>query len=97
MNYNCLSHKVSGDAINVYQLNKNQGLIKFKLIKLFNSLLSAERRLEPMQVLINYMNERYIRPSELFRIMDKDVDAMMTEEEFIQRLKVGSNALQIQK
>lgn len=47
-------------------------------------------------MLINYMNERYIRPSELFRIMDKDVDAMMTEDEFIQRLKVGSNALQTQ-
>ncbi len=42
-----------------------------------------------MQVLINYMNKREIRPSELFRIMDKDVDATMTEEEFIQRLKVG--------
>ena len=48
----------------------------------------TERRLEPMQVLINYMNERGLRPNELFRIMDKDVDSNMTVEEFMKRLKV---------
>ena len=48
----------------------------------------SDKRITPMQRVIGYMKKRGLRPTELFRSMDKQVANKITHQEMIVRLKV---------
>ena len=47
-----------------------------------------EKRVDPMQRVIDYMRERELRPTELFRSFDKAVGNKLSHKDFIERIKV---------
>ena len=49
-----------------------------------------EKRVDPMQRVIDYMRERELRPTELFRSFDKAVGNKMSHIAFIDRLKASN-------
>ena len=48
----------------------------------------AERKIHPMQKIINYMYEKEMRPLELLRSFDKEGNFLVSEDDFIARLNV---------
>lgn len=49
----------------------------------------VDRKIHPMQKIINYMYEKEMRPLELLRSFDKEGNFVVTEDDFIERLKVS--------
>ena len=45
--------------------------------------------MEPMQRVINYMKDREIRPTELFRTFDKSVANKLSRHELVSRLRTS--------
>ena len=48
-----------------------------------------DRKLDPMSKIIQYMKDRSLRPTELFRSFDKQVGNSITNDEFVFRLQVS--------
>ena len=61
-------------------------------VKLKNPYFT-DRRIEPMQKVINYMKERQLRPTELFRSFDKNVANKLNNQQLIERIKVSGSYL----
>ena len=67
-------------------------LIRYFIIEiLFLKGLRLERKIDPMQRVIDYMRERELRPTELFRSFDKAVGNKLTHQEFIERIKARTH------
>ena len=50
--------------------------------------MRKEKRVTPLQKVMNFMKEREYRTSELFRMLDRDVTMKLTVDELAARLKV---------
>lgn len=55
---------------------------------LVHVLLSLAIRGDPLQLLINFLNDRGIRLVDLFRTFDKDKEGQVSKDHFISGLKV---------
>ena len=52
-------------------------------------MLLSDRPVNPMQMVIDYMRDKELRPTELFRSFDKDTLNKLTKDQMVDQLKVS--------